>query len=171
MNDIILTKWIGLDITKKLYEEHEKVLKDRFSRAFLSNIRLFDSYCNNEQELSLLDNYETDAVFSIVEGGIFASLWDLGAERQCGLTVDLKQIPIRQETVEICDFCNVNPYVSSSKGCLLISMRNGYDFIHELNLLNINAVLIGKETNSKDRVVINGEEKRFLVPRSRKSYF
>ena len=38
-----------------------------------------------------------------------------------GLEVDLKKIPIRQETVEICNYFGVNPYQIMSSGSMMIA--------------------------------------------------
>ena len=44
------------------------------------------------------------------EGGIFAALYRLAKEADTGLVVDLKAMPVRQETIEICEYYKLNPY-------------------------------------------------------------
>ena len=39
----------------------------------------------------------------ITEGGIFGALWEIGEASGTGITADLRKIPIKQETVEICE--------------------------------------------------------------------
>ena len=46
----------------------------------------------------------------ITEGGVFGAFWEMASGAGVGLEVDLKKIPIRQETVEICNYFGVNPY-------------------------------------------------------------
>ncbi len=43
-----------------------------------------------------------------------------------------------------------------------MAAENGYDLVRELENQGIAASVIGKITESNDRVVINGEERRFL---------
>ena len=42
-----------------------------------------------------------------------------------GLEIDLKKIPIRQETIEICEFFDLNPYKLLSGGSLLLAAADG----------------------------------------------
>ena len=81
-----------------------------------------------------------------------------------GLEIDLKKIPIRQETVEICNFLDLNPYELVSGGSLLIAAENGNDLVEAMEKTGIRAAVIGKTTDGNDRVIRNGEEKRFLEP-------
>ena len=63
---------------------------------------------NNEAALA----GKSDAIFmtSLSKGGIYKALWDIGEKCGTGLTVELKSIPIKQETVEICEVFDINPY-------------------------------------------------------------
>lgn len=81
-----------------------------------------------------------------------------------GLEIDLKKLPIRQETVEICNLLDLNPYELISGGCLLIAAENGADLVRRLEEENIPATVVGRTTGGKDRIIRNGEEKRFLEP-------
>ena len=74
----------------------------------------------------------------------------------------MKKIPIRQETVEICEYFDVNPYKILSGGCLLIATEDGNGLVMELEKANIPAVIIGKATDGNDRVLLNEDERRFL---------
>ena len=77
----------------------------------------------------------------------------------------MKRIPVRQETIEICEFFELNPYELVSGGCLLMVADKGYDLVRELEEEHIPAAVIGKTTGDNDRIVINKEERRFLEPR------
>ena len=59
------------------------------------------------------------------EGGIFASLWELAERAGVGLSIDMKKLPLRQETVEVCEFSGVNPYELLSGGCLVMTTFDG----------------------------------------------
>ena len=76
--------------------------------------------------------------------------------------MDLKQISIRQETVEISEYAGANPYSMPSAGSLLIGTENGYGLVRELEKLQIKSSVIGKVTDKKERIIRNGEEIRFL---------
>ena len=74
----------------------------------------------------------------------------------------MKKIPIRQETVEICEYLGVNPYKLVSGGCLLMATEAGLGLVRELENQGIPCALIGKATHGNDRVLINEDERRFL---------
>ena len=79
-----------------------------------------------------------------------------------GMEIDLKKIPIRQETIEICEFFDLNPYKLLSGGSLLLAAADGNALVHAIRQAGGEAVIIGRTIDSNDRVLINGEERRFL---------
>ena len=100
----------------------------------------------------------------VTEGGIFGALWELAEASGIGLEIDLKKIPVRQETIEICEFFGLNPYELISSGCMLMAASDGNLLVRELEKEGIPAVVIGKAMEGNDRVLINEEERRFLEP-------
>ena len=100
----------------------------------------------------------------VTEGGIFGALWELAESSGVGLEIDLKRIPVRQETIEICEFFEINPYELISSGSLLMVTDDGPDLVRKLEQEGISAAVIGKIREGNDRVVINEEERRYLEP-------
>lgn len=110
----------------------------------------------------LAEHYGADALLEAGEGGILAALWKIAEASQTGLNVDLRKIPVRQETIEICERLDVNPYKLFSRGCLLAGMKNGTAFVNECCRRGFYARIIG-ETNSKnDRLLYSRENVRYL---------
>ena len=108
--------------------------------------------------------FRVQAMTDVSEGGIFAALWKLAEASGVGLEVDLKKLPIRQETVEICNFLDLNPYGLASSGSLLIAAKDGAGLAGLLERNGIPACVVGRTTEGNDRILRNGEEKRFLEP-------
>lgn len=100
----------------------------------------------------------------VTEGGIFGALWELAESSGIGLEIDWKKIPVKQETIEVCEFFGINPYELISSGCMLMAAPDGNALTRELEKEGIHAVIIGKATEGNDRVLLNEEEKRFLEP-------
>ena len=46
------------------------------------------------------------------EGGFLSALWKMAEASQVGLEMDFSKVPIRQETIEICEIFDINPYIS-----------------------------------------------------------
>ena len=79
-----------------------------------------------------------------------------------GLTVEMRKLPLRQETVEVCECCNVNPYELMSGGCLIMTCRDGLGLAGALEAEGIPAAVVGKVTDSRDRILVNGDEIRYM---------
>ena len=99
---------------------------------------------------------------SLSGGGFFAGLWELSKRTVCGLTVDLPLVPILQETIEITNYLEINPYLMRSAGCLLIAAHDGKNMVEALQAADIPAVCIGTLQDSKDKIIRNGEDLRSL---------
>lgn len=160
--DVIVTKWIGLEGTSILANEKEDVLRRRYSQPFINKAKNFLDYISIQSEAAVAAKSGVGAMHDISQGGIFAALWELAESAGVGLEIDLKKIPIRQETVEICEFFDLNPYKILSGGSLLIAAEDGNALVRELEKAQIEAVIVGKTTDSNDRVLLYEDERRFL---------
>ncbi len=98
------------------------------------------------------------------EDGAFGALWRLGEELGCGLEVSLMQIPIRQIAIEMCDYADINPYESDSTGCSMVVTESPGAVLNGLKEAGCPAAVIGCTAPGNDRVVVNGEVRRFMTP-------
>jgi len=106
---------------------------------------------------------ESGEAYVIGEGGIFAALWDLGEKRNTGLSVDIKNILIKQETIEVCDFMNLNPYLLVDVDCILLVVDDYDVFEKNIKDFKVPYNILGYLTLGRDRVIINQDEERFLT--------
>lgn len=162
--DILVTKWIGIEGTSILAKEKEKELLTRFSVPFVEKAKALDVYISVLSEAAVAARSGVSAMHDVTEGGIFGALWEMAEASGVGLEIDLKKIPIRQETVEICEFFGINPYQLISSGCMLMAAEDGNKLVRELEKAGIPAAVIGKATEGNDRVLLNEDERRFLEP-------
>lgn len=162
--DVVMTYWIALEGTVKIAQEKRQELLERFSPSFLDVALGFDQYLSIP-EAATAGKSDVTASHEVTQGGVFKALWDFAEENGVGLEIDLKAIPVKQETIEICNYYDISPYELLSGGSTLYAVNSGYDWVWKMNRMGIPACVIGKTTDGNDRVVINGEEKRFLSPR------
>ncbi len=160
--DIVISKWIGLEGTAILAQHKGEEMLARYPEYFINEAAGFDKYLSVIPEAATAMKSGVCVMHDASEGGIMATLWELAESSGVGLSIDMKKIPIRQETVEVCEFCDVNPYELLSGGCLVMTTEDGNGLVEALAEANIPAVVVGKITDSNDRVIYNGEEKRFL---------
>ncbi len=160
--DIVVTKWIGVEGTSIIAKEKEEELRKRFPAAFVETAKGFDQYISVVEDSKIAVKHGVSAMHDVTEGGIYGALWEVAEASGIGLEIDLKAIPIRQETVEICECFELNPYYLISSGCMLIAADRGHDLVRELEKAGIPAAVIGKATDGKARRIINGEDESFL---------
>lgn len=160
--DIVLLKWIGLEGTFRAMREKETELSERFVPTFLNQIRQMEPELFSEEAIKIARDHGAKAMQQIASGGILATLWEMAEASGVGLEVDLKKIAIRQETVEVCEFCHLNPYQLTSVGSVLVFTEQGEELVQKYDELGIQATLLGRTTADTARVILGGEEKRFL---------
>lgn len=161
-DDILVTKWIALEGTFRIAKRKEEELAASYPRYMIREAAEFDRYLSVLPEAELAAEAGVHAMHDISEGGVFGALWELAECSGVGLEIELKKIPLRQETVEICDFYGLNPYQMVSGGSMLMAAEDGNGLVHRLAQEGIPAVIVGKATAGNDRVILNGEERRFL---------
>lgn len=171
--DIVMTGFAGLSGSVALAEEKYEMLLNRYPASFLEGAKKQKRFlwqipeaapAGKSDDCSAYSFSEKDMIgmYFLSEGGVFAGLWNMGKLAGIGLKVYGKRIPIKQETIEICNFFDVNPYQMFSLGSCLLLSKNGYRLKLRLLEKGIFSEVIGITTENNDRVVINGEERRYL---------
>lgn len=163
-HEIVMTKWAGLEGTAILAKAKERELLSRYPAAFLDGAKRMIDYISVVSEARIAKGAGISSMHNVSEGGIFGTLWEIGAASKVGLEVDLQKIRLKQETVEICEFFDLNPYMLASGGCLLIITEHGNQMVDCLKGAGIPAAVIGRIKEGNDRIIINGEERRYLEP-------
>lgn len=163
-DDLIVTKWVGLYGTALLAKARKRALLARFPFDLVETAAAFDRMHMVTEEARIARDCGAHAMHDVTEGGVFGAMWQFADAAGLGLDVDLKKLPIRQETVEVCNALDVNPYLLVSDGCLLIAAKCGQALLEALHRAGIPAVIAGKFTDGNDRVVRNAEESRYLEP-------
>lgn len=160
--DILLTKWIGLAGTSVLAKAEQEKLEKRLPAYIVDNGISMEKDISVLAESRIAMEVGALGMHDVSRGGVFAALWELAEKGNIGIEVDLKKIPVRQETIEICEVLSVNPYELYGAGALLIVSDKGNQILHELEKSQIPAAIIGKITEENGKVILNGEETRYL---------
>lgn len=159
---VILTKWIGMEGAFLLFKEHEEHLRERFSPNLLEFVANTGKWLSVAEEASLAVKAGACYMHNLSNGGVLNALWELSVYGNVGLEIDFKKIPLRQEIVEVCEYMELNPYRLLSGGSLLITAPRECDVVGALESAEIPAVVIGTTTDSNDKVLLNEDEVRFL---------
>ena len=161
---VVMTKWMGLEGTAILAQEREAELLERYPFSITTAAKGFEKYLPILPEAATALKSGATAMHDMRNGGVFGGLYELAGRLGVGLSIDLKKIPVKQETIEICEFFDLNPYGLLSGGSLLIVAEDGDGMVKALQEAGIPAAVIGRTTDNNDKVLHNGEEIRFLEP-------
>lgn len=160
--DIVVSKWIALEGTVGLTVQNRERLRERFPSRMLDEVVAFDRYLSVVPEAATAMKFGVGGIRGLSRSGFFTGLWEMAQESGVGLEVDLRKIPVRQETIEICEFFGENPYELASGGCLLMTADNGNILAAALARTGIPAAVIGRTTRGNERVLYNQGRKRYL---------
>lgn len=163
--DIVMSGNAGCLGSVQFAYEHRAGLYERYSRSYIDNIfKLEDMFAlKTEPDIA----YECGAVYdyNVGSGGVYCALWDMADSLNIGIDISHDRIPIVQETIEVCEFAGVNPYLIDGTGAALFITNNGQILSDRLYEAGYEAAVIGKVTDGHDRTVSHDGERRFLTPR------
>lgn len=159
---LVMTGWAGMAGTAILAKNRERKLLTRYPYSIIDAARGLEEQILVTEAAREGRAFCMPVMHDVSQGGVFGALWEMAQQGGVGLEVDLKKIPIRQETVEICEFFDLNPYQLYGQGALLIATSRGEALAEHLNGRGILAVVIGHTTDGNARILRNGEEVRYL---------
>lgn len=163
-DQIVMLGSTALEATSMLVSDHLTELNQRYAMGYLDSAREISGVLALHEAVNVCRELPVKYMHDISTGGVFGALWELGEGAGCGLQVQLRSIPIRQETVEICEFFDLNPYMTLGGGSALAIAEDGEQLVWELKRREIPAAFIGQTTGQNDRIIWNDEDVRYLTP-------
>lgn len=160
--ELVMAGFPGMEGTALLARKKEEELKKRFPLELVENAMEFDRDLCRQEAVRIGWECGAAAMHDVSQGGVFGALWEFLESNGTGMEADLRKIPIRQETIEICEIYGWNPYQLLSGGCILMAVPDGQKVTDHLEASGICAKVIGRTTAKKEKVLRNGEEMRFL---------
>lgn len=162
--EILMLGRAGLEGTFLLAMEKRGELEKRFPlrmlerAAAMKELLLMTPAVETLGEMGIRPSYLVNGA----GGGVFAALWELSKESRCGITAELPEIPLFQETIEITDYYGINPYQMCSAGCMLAVVQDAENASALLAERGIYSKPVGRLTEGRDKVLVNGEERQNL---------
>ena len=163
-SDLVMTKTAGVGGAALLAKQYRETLHERYTYVFIDKAAARENEVSVLPEIKILKEFGIRHMHDVAEGGVFGAVWEFCERLDAGVELDLKRIPICQETVEICEYFDVNPYQLKGDGALLFLTHDSADVIRALKEQGIPAAVIGRVNDGNDRILINEDETRFLEP-------
>lgn len=161
---IVMTKWAGLEGTAIIAKEKEVELKAHFNHELIERGKKLAQYLSVVRESAAAIKHGVKAMHDITEGGVYGALWELATCSKVGIDVYLDAIPILQETIEICEYYDLNPYQLMSSGSMLMTTEDGEGLVKALATAGISAAVIGQITSSKQKNIHAYDTIKSLYP-------
>lgn len=158
-DELVVIGEVGLRGTVLLAEREYETLRSFFSEGFLQDAIRLERTCGMQRSF---EEGKATALYGMQEGGVLSALWKMAEASQVGLEADLRKIPIRQETIEICERFDLNPYKLLSGGSVLVGIPSGESLVQEYRRAGIAAAVIGQANKGNDRLLYSGEHARYL---------
>lgn len=165
--DIVMVGYASELGTNILVDTCSERMEKRFNKSFLDSAKF------SLKDLSVLDKLneaycKASSVYYVHDGsngGIYKTLFELSEYIGKGIEIENKAIPIRQESIEICDYLDINPYMIDATGAVLLITDTSRELIEKLSRNGYPVAMIGKVTDKKEKlVVLNSNELRVLEP-------
>lgn len=156
-DDLIMTKWAGLEGTAIIAGDKEDRLRDKLSEDELMEARSMMMHISVVKEGVLAGQAGASSMHDVTEGGILGAAWEIAESSNTGLEIELDKIPVEEVTLKICKAFNINPYRLISSGCLLITAKNGRELVELLSAKGIQAAVIGKIVSEGRTFIQNGQ--------------
>lgn len=165
--DIVMTGYTALEGSGVVAVKNRRQLEERFAPGYLDKAKGYLEQISISEHARIAMEHNASVMHDLSETGVFGGLWELGEKLRSGLEIHVRKIPVLQETIELSEYMDLNPYTMQSSGSLLVVAEDGNGLVETYREAGIHAAVIGKVTEGNDRVLLNQEERRFLEqPRS-----
>ena len=158
MTEIVIAGFAGEEGAVRIAKAKEQEIRKRFRADCAERFFLIKGKLPDEE---LLRETGAEETVPAEEGGVLAALYRIAAGRKCGLRLRLKEIPVRQETVELCEMYRLNPYRLRSR-CMIVLAPDGSYTEEVLRDHGIPARTAGRLTEGLDKIIVDKEETEYL---------
>ncbi|MDL2258230.1 AIR synthase family protein [Eubacteriales bacterium OttesenSCG-928-K08] len=152
-NDIVLTKWAGLEGSMLIAADFKERLKILNAQEF-KELASWIKHLSVVPEGRYAARHGATAMHDVTEGGVLGAAWEMC--HTTGVGMELNEIPVHPITVDLCAELGLDPLRLLSSGCMLIACEDGEAMTKGLKALNIAAAVIGKAGGKTLR--LNGKE-------------
>jgi len=168
--DIIITKWAGLEGTAVIANDNEGYLNGELGEELVMSAKAFKNSISVVKEALIAASLGASCMHDATEGGVLGAIWEICDCSGVGCEIDESLIPVREETKAIADIANIDPLRLISGGTLILTAFDGEKIINALEEENISAKIIGKMAGKCAMIKRNGVYEKLEAPVSDELY-
>jgi len=166
---LILTKSAGIEGTAILASDREERLRKTLSQTVLSSAKEFYNQISVVKDsIKAFETGGVNAMHDPTEGGVIGGVYEMAEASNLGVMIFEERVPVRQETLEICRFFNIDPLYLVSSGALLVSSKPKFTekIVRHLERNRIPTSVIGEFLEDRRRrVMVSRDEKTQALPK------
>ena len=156
-DDVIMTKWAGMEGTSIIAADKEKELGGRLSPEEIETAKSFIEHISVVEEGVAAGEFGASSMHDVTEGGILGAAWEVAESSGKGIDIFLDDIPVKEVTRKLCDIYDINPYRLISSGSMLITAKNGAGLLSILKDKGIPGTIIGRITEQGRNIITEGK--------------
>ncbi|MGI6054725.1 MAG: hypothetical protein ACOYA8_07635 [Clostridium sp.] len=164
--DLVAVGYVALGGTEAAARAGEELLCRRFSPVFVEQCKAVMKTRGFQNIPGVLQSQGAEGIISSWcfpgEGGILAALWRYFDVFELGFEMDLRRLPVLQETIEVCEVLDLNPYRLYAKGSALLTARSGAEAVLRLKGQGIYGRVVGRTRKTAARILHSGDVTSFL---------
>lgn len=169
-DDVILTKWAGIEGTSIIAHDYEQMLAKYVSKETIEEAKALKEHLSVIEESKIIHEVHLTSMHDVTEGGVLGGCYEVAECGDVGIVVELDSIPVLECTKEICKWCDISPYRLISSGSMIMTTPEGKKCVELLNKKGIEATIIGKITSEGKKIRQAGTEYELLAPESDELY-
>lgn len=145
-DDIVVTKWAGMEGTSILARDFEKAVSEFLSPESVKEAQELLESISVVRDGAIAREHGAHGCHDATEGGVLGAIYEMCEASGLGATVEADKIPVRPVTLEIADRVGIDPLRLVSSGCLVVSHPDGRRLSEVYRNSGINAEVVGKMT-------------------------
>ena len=168
--DIIITKWAGLEGTAVIAADNEEFLRENLGDETVGSAIELKNHISVVKEALIAASMGATCIHDATEGGVLGAVWEVCSCSLVGCEVEERLIPVRKETKAIADIAGIDPLRLISGGTLILTAFDGDKIVKALEEENISAKIIGNIKDGKAMIRRNGVLEEIEAPVSDELY-
>lgn len=163
-DDIVVTKWAGLEGTAILAKDFRSALSAHLSDELLDSASRLMGNVSVTLDGKIASDHGATGCHDATEGGVLGAIYEVCEASGTGATVDAVRIPLLESTREIARLTGIDPLRLVSSGCLVVTISRGEELCQAYRRHGINAEVVGKITSGERKILESGKTHELRAP-------
>lgn len=156
-DDIVVTKWAGMEGTSILVRDFRRIFAKVLDVASLREAEDLLNMISVTRDGKIAADRGASACHDATEGGVLGAIFEICEASKCGAIVYADEIPVLPITEKVAKYAHIDPLKLVSSGCLVVTTPYGEKLCEVYEKAGINAKVVGKITSDKREIIRYGK--------------